>query len=284
MNLGDLKVNAASIPLSDPVHRADARMARLPLDQPLPASRATHLAIVDREQRGRVPASGDEGRLCAHWPKDGAAKIQTGARAVRTFAGIWAGTGSSASPPAALASCVDLEQPARAYPGHAPLPHLPSLAARIQAQKLALRALADDFATVSAWLARAAGSGWEAAKAVRQSLGLALALGEGQRLITKDWLAADMNALIAAMLRRSLNLLDRLELTSSAIEADLAGPRTYGRLLRRAAELLDRAATLACDAALLVGEFDQRWRAIRQQVAQAVAPGAGLAADREHQP
>ena len=277
-------MNAASMPLPDPVRHDEARKKALPLGQPLPARRVTHLASIVRGRSDRIRANPDQARLCVHWPKDGAAHIEAGARAVRVMAGLWAHGARAAAAPIARSGCIDLETLACASAADAPLPHLPSLAGQIQTQKLALRGLADDYATISAWLARAAGSSWDAAKAARQSLGLALVLGEGQRLITKDWLAADINALIAAMLRRSANLLDRLELTTSAIEADLAGPCAFGRQLSRVAELLDCATSLARNAAVFVGEFDQRWQAIRHQVADAVALTADPATAREPRP
>lgn len=143
--------------------------------------------------------------------------------------------------------------------------------AQVQAQKRGLQELADEFARVSTWLTEAVGSGWEAAQRMRQQSGLAVATGERQRLLSKDSLSADVNALICALLRRTVRLLEGLDLASGAVQPDAAGKEAFRRLLPQAATLLDNAATLIVDAMGMVSEFDCRWRQMRLQVAGAVA-------------
>ena len=212
-------------------------------------------------------------RMCTHWPLDGASQMLNASHALLVMADRLVTAGSPPAP-ARPTGCIDLHALAREPLGDALSSSIVSVPAELQAHKLALRALADDFEKISVWLARAAESSWDAAKALRQRLGLAGVLGEDQRMIAKDWLAADMNALIATLLRRAVGVLDRVDLTPNAAKADAAGQGSHVPFVRLAAEILQRAAALATQAALFVEEFDKRWHLFRQQVAVAISPDA----------
>ncbi len=261
-------MNATSLPLPDSAG-LNGRSVRLPEDQPMPTKRVKYRESVVWPGASPPLASAEQERSCAHWPLEGAAQIQAAAQFLQVLAEIWTPDGFLAMP--RHAGCIDLDLLASETPSAALAQRLASFPAQMQAQKLALRALADDFAKISAWLAKAAGYSWDAAKDVRQKLGLAAALGESHRVIAKDWLAADMNALIATLLRRAVGVLDRVDLAPGAINTDLAGQRAFGPFIRLASDMLERAAALAREAALFVDEFDRRWHQFRQQAAVAVA-------------
>jgi len=172
------------------------------------------------------------------------------------------------------AGCIDIDNPGSDAPGDARVDGPATFRAELRAQKRVLRALADDFATVSAWLCGAAGASLEAVRAARQRLGISVSTAESHRVIAKDWLAADMNALIASVIRRAIGVLDRLDSNADANEIDPAAQRASARLLCLAAEKLDRAVSLCCDAALFAEEVDQRWKQIHDQVTEALAPSS----------
>jgi hypothetical protein len=130
-----------------------------------------------------------------------------------------------------------------------------------------LRTTADDFDATGEWLGNAMSASWDVAAALIDIDGLGDLLGERHRIITNDWLAADMQALIARMLRRAADILDRVDFTPAALRSDLAGPRRAVGLLRSAAELINRAADLCSDSAGLVNDNERRWRVFRERVA-----------------
>jgi hypothetical protein len=70
---------------------------------------------------------------------------------------------------------------------------------------------------------------------------------------------ASLNTIIAALLTRANEILDRIEVTAAALRADLAGPRLAPRYLYDAAELIDHAADLLAQGAVLVHERERRW-------------------------
>jgi len=252
------------------------REMHFPSDQPLPERRASHRQRVVWDGADAGAATQDAARMCTHWPAGGVERIRTTGRHLHVLAEGLARDGLLEAPAPRHSGCLDLEMPGSHPDGDICTQRMAALSVQVRAQKLALRILADDFATISAWLANAAGSSWEAASSMRQHSGPLVAMGESQRLISKDSLSADINALVATMLRRAAKSLDRLDPAAGAVAADLQGRRTFARVLLRVAELLDNAATMADDATSFVAEFDRRWRLIRHQVALTVSRSAIL--------
>ena len=210
--------------------------------------------------------------ICMHWPLDGATKIHAASLSLSAMAGFWAGAHAHARAWShVLPRCIDVEQASTQAESDLLLLRVAAMVTEIEQVAHDTRALAQDFQKIGEWLASTAGSAWEATQSARRALGLASTLGDNHRLIGKDRLAADMNALIAWLLRQALKLLDRMDLTPEAIAADLVGIRSYGDLLQSAAEMLDRAAELANEAELFVDDFDQRWRGFRDRIASVVA-------------
>lgn len=222
----------------------------------------------------------EQQRVCPHWPLDGVAKVRAASRALLIVAMLWERADAIAKDVRyRQIGCVDVEKPVANPQTDALLLRAATAAAEIGDIKFAMRSLSDDFQKISVWLAKAAGASWEVAKAARSTLGCVAVLGEDHRVIAKDWLAADMNALIAGLLRAAVMVLNRLELTPTAINADLLGRRDFEASLHSAAEMLDRAGALATESGFFVDEFDQRWVSFRQQIATVVALSRAAVAD-----
>ena len=109
---------------------------------------------------------------------------------------------------------------------------------------------------------------WDIAAALVDIPGLEDLLGDRHRIITNDWLAANMSTLIARMLGRTADILEQIDFTPAALRADLSGPRRAAALLHSAAELINRAADLCSDSAGLVNDNERRWRIFRERVVQ----------------
>lgn len=140
------------------------------------------------------------------------------------------------------------------------------------------RSIARDYQTAADWLDRGAGSASDSPVPVRRGPGLASALGEDHRVVTRDRLAADMNALVAWLLRQALKVLDRIDLQTSEVHADPAGSGAQRHVLLTAARMLDRAAVLARESELFVEAFDLRWRDYRDHISATVASSKALSA------
>ncbi|MEU0398035.1 hypothetical protein ABZ208_35845 [Streptomyces sp. NPDC006208] len=95
---------------------------------------------------------------------------------------------------------------------------------------------------------------------------LADLLGERHRIIADDWQSAGLQALIARLLHRALDLLARVDFSPAALRADLGGERKAPAYLYSASELLDRAADLLAQSAMLVHENERRWRVFRARI------------------
>jgi hypothetical protein len=141
-----------------------------------------------------------------------------------------------------------------------------------------LRADAEGFSSGGQWLATAMQAAWAGAAALLEVDGLADVLGERHRIITNDWLAAHMESVIGQLLARAADMLERVELTPSALRADLAGARIAPRRLHSTAEVISRAADLCCESSRLVHDNERRWRVFRERVDQVAR---GLAAPPE---
>jgi hypothetical protein len=87
---------------------------------------------------------------------------------------------------------------------------------------------------------------------------------------------------VATLLARAADMLEHVELTPTAVRADLAGPRVAPRRLYAVAEVVSRAADLCCESAELVHDNERRWRVTRERTEQLVgamtATGSGPAA------
>ena len=211
-------------------------------------------------------------RACTHWPMDGVAKIQAASRALLVMAELWEhGETLAKSRQVRPAGCIDVASFGAGPQADVMMLRAAALPDEIEALKLAMRGQAEEFERISAWLVRAARTTRVAAKAAQRPLGLVAVLSEDHRVIAKDLVAADMNALVATLLGEALRVLDCVEPNASAINADLLGARAYEAFLHTAAEMLNRAGALATESALFVEDVDRQWRAFRVQIATVVA-------------
>ncbi|WP_234362415.1 hypothetical protein [Streptomyces sp. IMTB 1903] len=136
----------------------------------------------------------------------------------------------------------------------------------LQRLKREVGLLADDVEQTGAWLAGAMEQAWEIAGGLAAYPALVDLLGERHRIIANDWQSAGLQTLVARLLRRALDLLARIDFAPAALRVDLGGERTAPAHLYSASELLDRAADLMTESAMLVHDNERRWRIFRARV------------------
>ncbi len=73
------------------------------------------------------------------------------------------------------------------------------------------------------------------------------------------------------VIKRALEIVERVDFAPSAIRTDLAGPRVFPAYLYAAAELVNRAADMASESASLTRDSERGWRVFHQQVQQVLA-------------
>ena len=208
-------------------------------------------------------------------PLEGALALGRAARTLTTLADRWAAAPAPAPDRVRVpfAGCEDLND-AAVIPSDGVLymegEGEPPELARLRRDVIAI---ADDQEGTGAWLASAMEASWTAAGAIRDPR-LADVLGERHRIIANDWQAAGLSVLAGRLARRAVNLLARTDLTPGGVRADLAGSRVTPALLHSAAELLDRAADLTAQSAMLVHDNERRWRVFRAHV-EALAGAEG---------
>jgi hypothetical protein len=133
--------------------------------------------------------------------------------------------------------------------------------------KRELATQAADHQETGAWLGEAMQSTWNgAAKALLRIEPLADLLAERHRIIAANWQNAQLNAIIAALLVRANEVLDQIDFTPAALRADLAERRVAPSYLYSAAELIDHAADMLAQSAVLVHESERRWRVFAERV------------------
>jgi hypothetical protein len=148
--------------------------------------------------------------------------------------------------------------------------------AEIARLKRDVESVASGVEEIGGWLANAMEQAWQVAGALVAFPALAGVLGERHEIIVNDWQAAEMQKMIARLLRRSLELLDRVDFSPEALRSDLSGQREAVPYLLSASELIDRGADLLAASATLVHENERRWRlfAARVEEIQGEATGA----------
>lgn len=206
-------------------------------------------------------------RFSARAPLEVAIGLQRASGTLTTLADRWAViTPAAPGGDVPFAGCEDLNEPA-AIPSDGVLfmegQGTPAALLRLRRD---LGVVADDCAQTSVWLSEAMEASWQAAGRLRHP-GLADLLGERHRIIANDWQAAGLGALVSRLTRRASDLLGSLDLSPGGVRADLAGPRSLPGYLHSCAELLDRAADLAAESAVLVHDNERRWRVFRHRVA-----------------
>jgi hypothetical protein len=138
--------------------------------------------------------------------------------------------------------------------------------AEIKRLKRDLESVAADNEETGAWLAHAMELAWEAAGKLSAYAGVADLLGERHQIIASDWQNANAATLVARLVRRAVDLLARIDFSPQALRADLAGNRDSAAYLYSASELLDRAADLLAESAVLIHGNERRWRVFSERV------------------
>ena len=212
--------------------------------------------------------------VCGHWPLDGTGRIQAAALALRALSKAWDGARDLLED-GGSGRCVCLDV-AVVPLDDAQFDVLLFQAARVpdgvQAIAMALSTLERDFGSVKKWLMGSA----QAACLAKAGVGtageeLGPLVRDDHRVIARDWLAADMNAMIAWLLRRAIRVLKSMDLSPDSVKSDLLGARHYQVALLAVAAILERAAVLALECAACVEDFNHRWMALRTHVAAANA-------------
>ncbi|MFJ5834107.1 hypothetical protein [Streptomyces sp. NPDC093089] len=203
----------------------------------------------------------------AQAPLRQAGDLQARSRALKALADRWSviGVGEQASE-IAFAGTEDLNAPGLVAESGILFMEGEGEPAELQRLKREVGLLADDLQQTGVWLAEAMGQAWEMAGGLAAHPALADLLGERHRIIANDWQSAGLQALIARLLRRALDLLARVDFAPVALRADLRGGRTAPAYLYSASELLDRAADLMAESATLVHDNERRWRVFRARV------------------
>lgn len=130
---------------------------------------------------------------------------------------------------------------------------------------------ADDALAAGEWLEKAMQSAWEVATILIDIDELADLLGERHRIIANNWQGASMMSLAGRILTRAAELLDRVDFSPAALRADLAGQRVSARRVSAAAGMIDHAADLFSDFAGTVHDNERRWRVFCARIEQVAA-------------
>ncbi|SHN88363.1 hypothetical protein SAMN05660350_04477 [Geodermatophilus obscurus] len=210
-------------------------------------------------------------RFYASSPLETALRLQRHARALQALADRWTAAVPSEHPaPSPYAGAEDLNSEAATALDGVLFLEGGGRPAEMTAMIGELRADADGFAAGGKWLAEAMQASWNGAAALLEIDALADVMGERHRIIANDWLAAHVQSLIATLLARAADMLERVDLTPAALRADLAGARVAPGRLYAAAEVVSRAADLCCESAELVHDNERRWRVTRGRIEEVV--------------
>lgn len=143
--------------------------------------------------------------------------------------------------------------------------------AEITQTKDGLRSQAKVALETGVWLAEAMATSWDFAAALTPVVGLSDLLGERHRIISNNWLAAEMSQLVGRLLLRAVEILEAIAFSPSALRKDLSGERSTPSYLYSVAEMLDRAADLSVTSSTLTRDNERAWRLFHARVASLLA-------------
>ena len=200
-------------------------------------------------------------------PLEDAIALQRVSRTLKALAGHWMAV-TPAAPGGAnpYAGCDDLNVQAAIETSGVLFLEGGGEPAEIARIKSELVTMADGHEQSAAWLSEAMRSAWDSASALLRIGPLADLLGERHRIIAANWQNAGLTALVGRLLRRAREILDQIDFAPAAVREELASRRLAPRYLYSAAELVDRAADLLAESAVLVHESERRWRIFRERV------------------
>jgi len=129
-----------------------------------------------------------------------------------------------------------------------------------------LNNIGDDFEKSGIWLSKAMENSWNAAAKLVKIPKLEDVLGERHRIIINDWQAANLSSLVARLIKRSLFILNEIDFSPDSIRTDIKTQKRYPDFLYSSSELLDRAADLSSEFAMLVHDNERRWRVFHNKI------------------
>jgi hypothetical protein len=129
-----------------------------------------------------------------------------------------------------------------------------------------LRAQAESADGTGRWLEEAMEAAWAVAAHLPDVPGLADLVAERHAIVAADWRSASTLQLVARLLARADEVLERVDFTAAGVRADLAGARRSPALLFSAAELIDQATALSIESTALVRGNERRWRVFHDRV------------------
>ncbi len=207
-------------------------------------------------------------------PLNSAVDVQAHSRVLKALALHWAEiepeTEAAASP---FAGAEDLNPPGLVAERGVLFMEGGGEPAEIVALRRDLSSAATELEATAKWLGDAMTASWQVVGSLAEYPGLADVLGERHRIVANDWQSSSLQALCARLLERAEELLEHVDFSPAAVRADLAGPREACRYLLSASELLDRAADLLAESAVLVHDNERRWRTFSARVRELEAQG-----------
>ena len=208
--------------------------------------------------------------ICGHWPLDAPGRVQAAALELKALSKAWDGAHELLEGEASgHHACLDVAViPLDELRYDALLFQAALVPDSVQAIVRALSALERDFGSVKDWLVSSARDACLAKEGAHVGLTV---VRDDHRVIARDWLAADMNGMIAWLLRRAIRTLMRMDLSPDAVRADILGARQYPVAMRAVAAILEHAALLALQSAAYVEGFNHQWLELRAHVAVANA-------------
>jgi len=211
-----------------------------------------------------------------HWPLDGASRIRAAARSLLLLSSQWArARDANSSRWGPEVGCIDPTAWRDVAEADVLDASATAAAQEIESIVSSMSGLADDFATSSRWLANSVMLTWDGTQVERAARPFPVLLGEGHRLLAKESLACDANAMLAWLLRRALRGFDSEDWTMPAISADLRAACSLEAKLQDAADAFARAGAFAADAPCLLEELDRRLQSLRQLASNAVVLAQG---------
>ncbi len=206
-------------------------------------------------------------KFYAQAPLEDAVHLEAQSRILKALAAHWRKTRPTSTPLAGpFAGAEDLNAPGLTAESGVLFMEGEGEPAEIVRLRRDLESVASGSEEIGGWLAGAMEQAWQVAGALAAFPVFAAVLAERHQIIVNDWQAAEMQKMIARLLRRSLTLLDRVDFSPAALRADLAGRREVVPYLLSASELIDRAADLLTGSATLVHENERRWRLFAAKV------------------
>jgi len=202
-------------------------------------------------------------------PLEDALSLQRTSRTLKALAERWAQSEPAAErAPSPYAGAPDLNDPRATETSGVLFMEGEGEPAEIARIKRQLTDLAGSNRQTGDWLGTAMEAAWGVAEGLLQYPALADLLGERHRVIANDWRNAAIARLVAMHLERAHAILERIDFSPDALRRDLGGDRRASRYLFSASELIDHAADLMAESAVLVHENERRWRVFRERVEQ----------------